>query len=128
VSDGQSPGATGSVTGYLAVDSSRLYYEECGTGPAVVLSHDGAMGAATWDAVWANLCARFHVLRYDRRGVGRSSAPRGAFSQTDDLAALLREGAPATSLATAGAVCHSSSALSGSSAHSPHVQPARATR
>ena len=35
-----------SRSGYVTVDSSRLYYEECGRGPAIVLIHDGLMGAA----------------------------------------------------------------------------------
>jgi pimeloyl-ACP methyl ester carboxylesterase len=77
------------VSGYVTVDSSRLYYEECGTGPAVVLVHDGLMGAASWDLLWPTLCAQAHVLRYDRRGVGRSSGPKLPFSHTADLEALM---------------------------------------
>ncbi len=83
----QSPGAAGT----LAVDGARLSYQECGRGPAVVLVHDGVMGAATWDAIWPDLCARFHVLRYDRRGFGRSSAATRPFSQVADLAALMAD-------------------------------------
>jgi 3-oxoadipate enol-lactonase len=79
------------VTGYVTVDSSRLYYEECGTGPTIVLVHDGLMGAASWDLIWPTLCRDAHVLRYDRRGVGRSSAPKMRFSQTADLEALLAD-------------------------------------
>ena len=34
-------------------DGSRLYYEECGSGPkAVVLLHDGVVNSAVWDDVW----------------------------------------------------------------------------
>jgi pimeloyl-ACP methyl ester carboxylesterase len=89
---------SGSSGGYIAVAGSRLYYEECGgaaarraSRPSVVLVHDGVMGAATWDAVWPDLCARFHVVRYDRRGKGRSPAPTAPFSQVADLAALLAD-------------------------------------
>lgn len=74
---------------YLSVDSSRIYYEECGAGPAVVLLHDGLLHSVTWDAVWPLLCARYHVLRYDRRGMGRSDAPRRPFIPAEDLTALL---------------------------------------
>lgn len=84
---GQSVG----TSGYVTIDSSRIYYEECGRGTTVVLVHDGVMGASTWDAVWPDLCARFHVLRYDRRGLGRSSEPRIPFSASADLAALLTD-------------------------------------
>jgi pimeloyl-ACP methyl ester carboxylesterase len=82
-------------SGYAAVPGGRLYYEECGaesTGrPALVLVHDGVMGAATWDAVWPALCARFRVVRYDRRGKGRSPAPTAPFSQVADLEALMTD-------------------------------------
>ncbi|HEV8410170.1 MAG TPA: alpha/beta hydrolase, partial [Gemmatimonadaceae bacterium] len=76
---------------FLTVDSSRIYFEECGTGPAVVLLHDGLVHAVTWDPVWNALCARFHVLRYDRRGMGRSTAPKVPFIPTEDLTALLAD-------------------------------------
>jgi 3-oxoadipate enol-lactonase len=80
-----------STAGYLTTDdSSRIYFEECGSGgPAIVLVHDGLTGAAGWDSIWPGLCATFHVVRYDRRGMGRSDAPRAPFSSTADLAALL---------------------------------------
>ena len=77
--------------GFLTVDSSRVYFEECGSGPAVVLLHDGLVHAVTWDPVWNALCARFHVLRYDRRGMGRSTGPKVPFIPTEDLTALLAD-------------------------------------
>jgi 3-oxoadipate enol-lactonase len=36
-------------------------------------------------------CKQYHVLRYDRRGYGRSPAALKLYSEIDDLAALLRE-------------------------------------
>ena len=95
----QTSAAPGTSGGFIAVAGSRLFYEECAggqavgsaAGPALVLVHDGVMGAATWDAVWPALCARFHVVRYDRRGKGRSPAPTAPFSQVADLAALLAD-------------------------------------
>jgi pimeloyl-ACP methyl ester carboxylesterase len=76
---------------FLTVDSSRVYFEECGNGLAVVLLHDGLVHAVTWDRVWNALCARFHVLRYDRRGMGRSTGPKVPFIPTEDLTALLAD-------------------------------------
>ena len=55
---GQNPRGT-----YVRVDSSRLYFEECGRGDALVLLHDGLMHSSTWDAVWPELCQKFHVVR-----------------------------------------------------------------
>ncbi len=74
------------------INSAQISYEVCGaeSAPAVVLLHDGLANAALWDPVWANLCEKFHVLRYDRRGYGRSPAAKEVHSPTDDLAALMR--------------------------------------
>jgi len=77
---------------YVDVDGSRLYYEECGTGAeAVVLLHDGVVDSAVWDDVWPAFCKRFHTLRYDRRGYGRSPVTKKPYYEADDLAALLRD-------------------------------------
>ena len=82
----QSPG------GYVAVDGSRLYYEECGTGPeAVVLLHDGLAHSAVWDDAWPALCKRYHTIRYDRRGFGRSPETKKPYYPADDLATLLHD-------------------------------------
>ena len=76
---------------FVDVDGGRLYYEECGTGPdAVVLLHDGVVNSAVWDEVWPAFCKRFHTIRYDRRGYGRSPATTKPYYEADDLAALLR--------------------------------------
>ena len=83
----QSPGTGRDLT----IDSSRVSYEECGPGQAVVLLHDGLSHSVTWDAVWPSLCERFRVLRYDRRGMGRSTPPTSPFIPTEDLAALLTD-------------------------------------
>jgi 3-oxoadipate enol-lactonase len=76
---------------FLTLDRSRVYYEECGAGPAIVLLHDGLVHSVTWDAVWPLLCAHFHVLRYDRRGMGRSDPPTRPFIPAEDLTALLAD-------------------------------------
>ncbi len=77
---------------FIDVDGSRLHYEECGTGPdAVVLLHDGVVNSAVWDDVWPAFCKRFHAVRYDRRGYGRSPATKKPYYEADDLAFLLRD-------------------------------------
>jgi 3-oxoadipate enol-lactonase len=76
---------------FVKVDGSSLYYEECGTGAdAVLLIHDGVVHSAVWDDVWPAFCRRFHTIRYDRRGYGRSSATTTWYSETDDVAAILQ--------------------------------------
>ncbi len=75
--------------GYFEIGGNKIYYEECGSGPNVVLLHDGLLHAVTWDESWNTLCERFHVVRYDRRGYGRSDAPKAPFSPTEDLQQIM---------------------------------------
>jgi 3-oxoadipate enol-lactonase len=77
---------------FTEAEGLKLYYEECGTGPeAVILIHDGIAHSAVWDDVWPDFCRKFHTIRYDRRGYGRSPAATAWYSETEDLAALLRQ-------------------------------------
>jgi 3-oxoadipate enol-lactonase len=90
----QSPGvaATPAPGSFVDVEGSKLYYEECGTGPsAVVLIHDGIAHSAVWDDVWPDFCKKFHTIRYDRRGYGRTPASTTWYTEIEDLAALLRQ-------------------------------------
>ena len=76
---------------FLQVDGTKLYYEECGSAPqVVVLVHDGVLHSAAWDGVWPDFCKHFHTIRYDRRGYGRSPIATQGYYATDDLAAVLR--------------------------------------
>jgi pimeloyl-ACP methyl ester carboxylesterase len=77
-------------SGYLNVSGSKIYYEEGGAGPTIVLLHDGLLHAVSWDEIWKPLTSRFHVIRYDRRGYGRSGPATVSFSPTEDLAKLLQ--------------------------------------
>jgi pimeloyl-ACP methyl ester carboxylesterase len=77
------------ATGYLDVSGSKIYYEKRGAGPAIVLLHDGLLSAVVWDDVWEPLAARHQVIRYDRRGYGRSELPTRSYSPPEDLQKLL---------------------------------------
>jgi 3-oxoadipate enol-lactonase len=76
------------------VDGVKLWYEECGTTnlseAGVVLLHDGLVDSVTWDGVWMSLCAKYHVVRYDRRGYGRSESSKAAFVPEDDLYKIMQ--------------------------------------
>ena len=75
---------------FLEVDGAKLYYEECGSAPqVVVLVHDGVLDSAAWDDVWPELCRHFHTIRYDRRGYGRSPAATQEHYAADDFGAIL---------------------------------------
>ena len=72
------------------VDGGQIYYETCGKGArAIVLIHDGVIDSASFDDMWALLCKDFRVLRYDRRGYGKSPAAKAAYSAQDDLATVM---------------------------------------
>jgi pimeloyl-ACP methyl ester carboxylesterase len=80
------------ASNYLDVGSVKLWYEECGAAnpPSAVLLHDGLVHSITWDGVWDPLCAKYHVVRYDRRGYGRSDAAKMPFVPEDDLFKMMR--------------------------------------
>lgn len=85
--------AQSSPGSFLDVGGTKLWYESCGTSssdkPGLVLLHDGLVNSITWDAVWPGLCAKFHVVRFDRRGYGRSDAPKTRFSPEADILAVM---------------------------------------
>jgi 3-oxoadipate enol-lactonase len=76
---------------FVEVQGGKLYYEECGSGArTVLLIHDGIAHAAVWDDVWPAFCKKFHTVRYDRRGYGRSTETTSPYWETEDITALLR--------------------------------------
>jgi pimeloyl-ACP methyl ester carboxylesterase len=87
--EGDTPAADKQTSGYLDVGGSKIYYETRGSGPAIILLHDGLLHAVTWDEVWQPLALKYEVIRYDRRGYGRSELPTRSYSATEDLLKLL---------------------------------------
>ena len=77
------------ASGYFDVGGARIYYEARGSGRTIVLLHDGLLASPTWDEIWEPLAKSHQVIRYDRRGYGRSEAPTKPYSPTEDLQKLL---------------------------------------
>ncbi|MFJ5073199.1 alpha/beta fold hydrolase [Streptomyces sp. NPDC088553] len=78
----------------LAVDvpapgGGRLWAERSGSGSPVILLHGAGMDARLWDAVVPELARHHDVVRYDARGLGRSSLPGRPFDDVEDLLAVL---------------------------------------
>ena len=89
----QNEDAATAPASFLDVGGVKLWYQECGAANAnsVVLLHDGLLHSVTWDGVWEPLCAKYHLVRYDRRGYGRSEASKAPFIPEDDLVKVMRQ-------------------------------------
>jgi alpha-beta hydrolase superfamily lysophospholipase len=68
---------------------SDLWYEDVGSGPPVVLLHEGVVDSRIWDRVVPLLAGKLRVIRYDQRGYGRSPMWTGPYSPVDDLLSVL---------------------------------------
>ncbi len=84
-----SPLKAAAASHFLEVGGSKLFYEIAGTGPAMVFIHDGHMDSESWDAQWKFFSASHRVIRYDRRGYGKSTPANAPYSNIDDLRTLL---------------------------------------
>jgi non-heme chloroperoxidase len=72
-------------------DEVQLYYEDHGSGDAVILIHGYPLSGASWEKqVPALLDAGHRVITYDRRGFGKSSQPTRGYNY-DTFAADLRK-------------------------------------
>ena len=86
------------------VDSSdgvriAVYEEGNPDGPTLVLVHGWPDSHVLWDGVVPLLADRFRIVRYDNRGVGKSSVPKPISAYTmaryaDDFAAVIDAVAP----------------------------------
>lgn len=88
-------GTAKTITGTASVNGAELYYEERGTGSAVVLLHGFTLDTRMWDSQFASLSGSHRVIRFDMRGHGQSSGAGPvngealSFSQSEDVLGLL---------------------------------------
>lgn len=78
--------------GFVSVsDDGKVYYEERGKGPTVLLLHGHSLDRRMWDGQWRPLAKQHHVVRMDFRGYGRSSEQREdmPFCHVDDVVTLM---------------------------------------
>lgn len=76
-------------TGFVENNGTWIYYEMLGQGHPLVLLHGGYMDRRMWDDQFFVLAERYHVVRYDIRGFGKSDLPQRPYADRDDLYALL---------------------------------------
>ena len=60
---------------YLDRDGVRIYYEQRGAGPAVLLSHGYSASARMWQGQMDALSDGYHLIAWDMRGHDRSDSP-----------------------------------------------------
>jgi pimeloyl-ACP methyl ester carboxylesterase len=78
------------MTRRVRVSGGELYADVDGDGPPVVLVHSGITDGRQWEEVTRLVGRRATVIRYDRRGYGRSAKyKRGRYSHALDLLELL---------------------------------------
>lgn len=81
---------------FLTRDGVRLYYEDHGSGPAVLLTHGYSSTSQMWRGQVAAFKDRYRIIVWDMRGHGESDYPpdRAMYSMSHtvaDMAAVLDE-------------------------------------
>lgn len=80
---------------YVEVNGLRLHIVEKGSGPTVVFEAGIASSCLAWASVDEELAKEFHVVTYDRAGLGwsdRAKSPRTLENIVNELHALLGRG------------------------------------
>lgn len=75
----------------IDVRGARLWYDEAGSGPIVLLLHGGLGDSGLWEPVVPFLAERFHTFRTDLRFFGSSTGPAAPWSWQDDVVGVLDE-------------------------------------
>jgi 3-oxoadipate enol-lactonase len=73
------------------VNGARIWYDETGEGPAILLLHGGLGDSGLWEPVVPLLARRFRTIRTDLRFFGRSVGPAVPWSWQEDAIGVLDE-------------------------------------
>lgn len=73
----------------VEVNGARLWYDEAGDGPALLLLHGGLGDSELWEPVVPFLAERFRTIRMDHRFYGRSTGPAIPWSEIADVTGVL---------------------------------------
>lgn len=76
-------------TSRLEVDGGAIFCEVTGHGTPLVLTHDAFVHRETWDFQFELLSRSYRVVRWDRRGYGRSDEPGAPYAGDEDLARVI---------------------------------------
>lgn len=87
---GNDPHAAVPHSGFAEVNGTRLYYERSGSGHPLVLVAGTGFDTRLWDDQFPSFSQHYHTVRYDLRGMGKSSVPpAGTYAHEEDLKSLL---------------------------------------
>lgn len=79
-------------TGYKEITGSRIYYERTGEGDPMIFLHADTLDSRQWEEQFKYFSNRYHVVRYDMRGFGKSDIPSSEpYSFAEDLNLLMEE-------------------------------------
>jgi 3-oxoadipate enol-lactonase len=74
----------------VAAGADKIWAEDSGgSGPVLVLLHEGVGDSRMWDPVWPQLSDHFRLIRYDVRGYGKSPAATEGYTLLGDLTTVL---------------------------------------
>lgn len=73
----------------VTAGADKIWAESSGTGPALVLLHEGVGDSRMWDPIWQQLTQRFRTIRYDVRGFGQSPPATEEYRLLADLRTVL---------------------------------------
>jgi 3-oxoadipate enol-lactonase len=74
---------------YIEAAGQRIWYEEAGDGPELLLMHAGGADGRMWDATWNQFASRYRAVRIDLPGAGRSPYPESPWEPAALIAAVL---------------------------------------
>lgn len=80
---------SGVRSGFVTVPGARLWFDDRGTGPAVVFTPAAIADHRMWDAQLASFSAGHRVVRWDLRTLGSSTNDTTPYSTRADLLAVL---------------------------------------
>jgi pimeloyl-ACP methyl ester carboxylesterase len=73
----------------VEVNGARLWYDEAGSGPPLMLLHGGLGDSGLWEEMVPFLADHFRTIRTDLRFFGRSTGPAVPWSWQDDAIGVL---------------------------------------
>jgi 3-oxoadipate enol-lactonase len=74
----------------VTAGADKIWAEDTGgSGPVLVLMHEGVGDSRMWDPIWPQLTGAFRAIRYDVRGFGRSPAATEEYTLLGDLRTVL---------------------------------------